>query len=116
MKWTPTPANINALPDGVRQYVHDLETLCDPAHIIAENTLLRDEVKMLASIRRMKMSEPTIIMMGLTKKAKSKGGDRYDGELASGEKINIYVPQEISRNTMDDEPSEGIELKLTLLG
>ena len=28
--WTPTAENINALPDGIRQYVHDLETRSDP--------------------------------------------------------------------------------------
>ena len=28
--WTPTAANINALPDPLRRYIHDLETRCDP--------------------------------------------------------------------------------------
>jgi hypothetical protein len=39
----------------------------------------------------------TTIALGLTKPAKSKGGDRYDGETEAGETINIYVPQSISR-------------------
>src|SRR5215469_6767702 len=30
--WLPTAENVNALPEGVRRYVHDLETRCDPAH------------------------------------------------------------------------------------
>jgi hypothetical protein len=29
--WLPTAANVNALPEGIRRYVHDLETRCDPA-------------------------------------------------------------------------------------
>ncbi len=29
--WTPTAENINALPSSLRQYIHDLETRCDPA-------------------------------------------------------------------------------------
>jgi hypothetical protein len=29
--WKPTPENINALPEPIRQYIHDLATVCDPA-------------------------------------------------------------------------------------
>ena len=43
--WKPTPDNINSLPEPIRQYIADLETMCDPAGIIAENTLLRDQIK-----------------------------------------------------------------------
>jgi hypothetical protein len=32
--WLPTAENVNALPEGVRRYVHDLEQRCDPAHDI----------------------------------------------------------------------------------
>jgi hypothetical protein len=46
-KWTPTPANVNALPEPIRKYIHDLETLCDPAGIVAENTLLKDRERQL---------------------------------------------------------------------
>lgn len=41
--WTPTAANVNALPDPVRRYVHDLETRCDPAGDVARLSLLQDE-------------------------------------------------------------------------
>jgi len=41
-QWTPTPKNINALPDAVRQYIHALSANCDPAGMVAENTLLKD--------------------------------------------------------------------------
>jgi hypothetical protein len=47
IKWQPTAANINALPKAIKQYIHDLETLSDPAGIIAENILIRDELEMI---------------------------------------------------------------------
>ena len=43
--WLPTAENINALPDPVRKYIHDLETNADPAGIIRENTIARDTVQ-----------------------------------------------------------------------
>lgn len=41
--WQPTSENINALPEPVRKYVHDLETRCDPAGEVAALTLTRDQ-------------------------------------------------------------------------
>ncbi len=41
--WLPDARHINALPDPVRKYIHDLETRCDPAGDIRELTLLRDQ-------------------------------------------------------------------------
>ncbi|QDH84098.1 hypothetical protein KMC56_gp25 [Achromobacter phage vB_AxyP_19-32_Axy12] len=53
--WTPTPANINALPERVRAYIHDLVANADPSGMVAENTLLRDQTKQLdAMIGRLK--------------------------------------------------------------
>jgi hypothetical protein len=45
----PTSEQINALPKGIRMYVHDLETLCDPAGMVAENILIKDMNKMLSA-------------------------------------------------------------------
>lgn len=45
--WRPTPANINALPKLIRNYIHDLETICDPAGMVAENVILREDLKAL---------------------------------------------------------------------
>ena len=39
--WTPTVQNKNALPKPLRDYIADLETLCDPAGIVRENSVLR---------------------------------------------------------------------------
>ena len=41
--WTPMPENINALPMPLRNFIHALQTDCDPAGTIRENVLLKDE-------------------------------------------------------------------------
>lgn len=41
--WVPTANNINALPDSIRKYIHDLETRADPAGDIREIHLLRQQ-------------------------------------------------------------------------
>ena len=62
--WTPTPANINALPFPLRRYIHDLSAVCDPAgdvrklfHLKQENKMLRWECERLAGLQ--KALEPT---------------------------------------------------------
>ena len=45
--WTPTAANVNALPERLRRYIHDIETRCDPAGDIRELTIARDTCKAL---------------------------------------------------------------------
>jgi hypothetical protein len=45
--WQPTPENINALPEPVRRYVHQIETLSDPADLVRENALLKQQVAAL---------------------------------------------------------------------
>ena len=45
--FTPTAACINALPEPLRRYIHDLETNCDPAGEVAAITLIRDQNKQL---------------------------------------------------------------------
>jgi len=36
----PTAEQINKLPEPLRKYIHDLETLCDPAGLVQENAYL----------------------------------------------------------------------------
>ncbi len=45
--WLPTAENINALPSPIRSYICDLETRCDPAGIVRENVLTKDENRQL---------------------------------------------------------------------
>jgi len=42
--WTPTPENVNRLPEPLRQYIHDIETKCDPAGDAQQILLLKDTV------------------------------------------------------------------------
>lgn len=43
--WLPTADNINALPDPLRRYIHDLETMADPAGLVQENYELKAQVR-----------------------------------------------------------------------
>jgi hypothetical protein len=53
--WTPSKENLNALPAPLFCYIHDLQTECDPAGMIRENVLLKDENHSL----RLKLQELT---------------------------------------------------------
>jgi len=46
-RWLPDAEHINALPQPIRSYIHDLVANVDPAGIVAENALLRDTVAAL---------------------------------------------------------------------
>ncbi len=46
--WLPTPENINALPEPIRKFIHDIETNTDPQGLVRENVLIKDTCKMLA--------------------------------------------------------------------
>ena len=41
--FTPTAENINALPESIRSFIHDIETNADPTGMVRENVLLKDE-------------------------------------------------------------------------
>jgi hypothetical protein len=47
--WKPTAANINALPKSLKDYIHEISTLCDPSGIMRENVMLRDELRMFGA-------------------------------------------------------------------
>ncbi len=42
--WLPTAENVNALPEGIRRYIHDLETRCDPAGDVQKMALQADTI------------------------------------------------------------------------
>ena len=57
--WLPPPHNLNALPDRLRRYIHDLESNCDPQgdlrelfRLREENLMLRKEYERLANLAR----------------------------------------------------------------
>ena len=43
----PSADEVNALPEGIRLYIHDLETRCDPAGDVAALILLKDQLHQL---------------------------------------------------------------------
>jgi hypothetical protein len=45
--WLPTAENVNALPDPLRRYIHDLETRADPSGDLRDKAIAQDEVAML---------------------------------------------------------------------
>ena len=45
--FSPTAEQINALPDGLRTYIHALETRCDPAGEVRELVVARDIIATL---------------------------------------------------------------------
>lgn len=49
MGWRPTPENINALPPPLRRHIHDLETNANPAGVIAECAMAKDQIVQLSS-------------------------------------------------------------------
>lgn len=50
--WLPTAENINALPEPLRDYVHQLEARCDPSGTVRENAQLKDVNKGLQIMYR----------------------------------------------------------------
>lgn len=48
--WTPTAANINALPEPLRRFIHDLETRADPAGDVRLIYELRKQVSALEAM------------------------------------------------------------------
>ena len=50
INWLPSSDNINALPDPIRKYIHDLETRCDPSGDVQERALMRDNMRGLEGL------------------------------------------------------------------
>ena len=54
--WLPTTDNVNVLPEGIRRYVHDLETRCDPAHDVQKMARQVDTIRALhAKVEELKV-------------------------------------------------------------
>lgn len=48
--WLPTPDAINALPKGLRDYIHQIQADCDPAGTVARAVLAEDNARALACL------------------------------------------------------------------
>jgi hypothetical protein len=42
-EWLPTADNVNALPEPIRRYIHDIIS-CEPGYMVEENIILRQQV------------------------------------------------------------------------
>jgi len=63
--WLPTPENVNTLPEGIRRYVHDLETRCDPAHDVQKMALQADTIRGLdAKVRELEVALASVRRKG----------------------------------------------------
>jgi len=47
--WQPTPENINALPEPLKRFIHDLTTCC-ASELVAENYALKNNIEGLKII------------------------------------------------------------------
>ncbi len=54
-EFEPTPEGVNALPEPLRQYIHDLETRCDPAGDVQRIAFLRQENEGLRNVMALAM-------------------------------------------------------------
>ena len=68
--WLPTAENINALPEGLRRYVHDLQTRCDPADDVQRMALMGDTIRGLDA----KVQELQAELAAIRQGAKGRGG------------------------------------------
>lgn len=48
--WTPTAEAVNALPEPLRSYIHQLETRCDPSGELRELVIARDTIRALSQV------------------------------------------------------------------
>jgi len=86
-----TSEEINALPENVKRYIHDLETNADPAGIIRENIFLKDQVKALEKMvsddkRKEKVKIYCAALTGILANPKY----AYDGDTSNAERIADY--------------------------
>ena len=58
--WLPTAENVNALPEPVRKYIHELATNCDPPSLVQENAILKENCKALEMTKKPKVSREEI--------------------------------------------------------
>src|SRR5215471_7605510 len=63
--WLPSAENVNALPEGIRRYVHDLETRYDPAHDVQKMARQADTIRALhAKVEELKAELASIRRKG----------------------------------------------------
>jgi hypothetical protein len=84
--WTPTVENINALPEGIRQYIHDIETRSDPAGDIRTIAVQKENLAALEK-RVVELEGALEYLCECVDAAKAEGLDAqiYSGHAAYGD-------------------------------
>lgn len=107
----PTPENINALPEGIRGYIHELEARCDPAGEfrawkVGEDAVLALAIENKALKKRIVELEAGVGMSNLDKLIKEfedgPGSFHLGLELQSEIKKMRDRIVELEKNTVDD--------------
>src|SRR5262250_2671809 len=63
--WLPTAENVNALPEGIRSFVHDLQTRCDSAGDVQKMALQADTIRGLdAKVRELEAALASVRRKG----------------------------------------------------
>jgi len=115
--WLPTAENINALPEPIRRYVHDMESNADPAGTVREVTQLRDLVRELSASNRMLRDQVAAFeSQGVPDVADLIAGALYDflGHLTSMEKPIAFGANEWATPAVDALVQFAEKRRLTL--
>ena len=80
--WLPIPACIYELPDSLRQNIHDLETLVDPAGIVRENWLVRDQIAQRGALVDSLRDDKATLLVPLQPLVSSEAGSNGLGDDA----------------------------------
>jgi len=105
--FTPTAENVNALPERLRAYIHDLETRCDPAGDVAARIVSTDNAEALsilldekdAEIERLNGAEEVIAEQAdEIERLKELIGGRYQ----AGGRSEIDYQNEVARLTAEN--------------
>lgn len=74
--WLLIPAFSYELPDPLRRYIHDLETLVDPAGIVRENRLVRDQIAQLSALMDSLRDDKATLRVPLQQLVSSESGEQ----------------------------------------
>lgn len=95
--WLPTSKNINALPEPIRKYIHDIETNCSPANMVQENTLLKDTCEQLE--KKLEMSSNRIkVLKRIIDTPKAKGKEVDVEEIIQAVLGHVICYHQITRD------------------
>ena len=84
--WLPTGENLNALPEPLRKYIHDLHTASDNATLVRQEALTRAEYNIL---RKMIAEAPEAIVTCATGSDVEAFGTNGSGNLKCRVRVKL---------------------------